>query len=165
MNIEIAQGYRPGCIGRIAELHACYYHRHAGFGSYFEAKVATELSQFVQRQDSGRDGLWLLVADNAIEGAIAIAGPDADAEPAHLRWFILSERIRGGGWGRALLREALGFCRERQYQKTQLWTFAGLHAARHLYEAHGFHLVAEHPGERWGSPVTEQCFEWVSTPG
>ena len=33
-------GYRPGCIGRIAELHALYYASTVGFGVAFEAKVA-----------------------------------------------------------------------------------------------------------------------------
>ena len=45
------KGYVPGTIGRIAELHALYYSREWGFGKFFEAKVATELSEFVSRLD------------------------------------------------------------------------------------------------------------------
>ena len=38
--MEFRLGYIPGCIGRIARLHADYYARTAGFGIEFEAKVA-----------------------------------------------------------------------------------------------------------------------------
>jgi hypothetical protein len=40
MTIDISTGYRPGAIGRIAELHARYYHPLVGFGLAFESKVA-----------------------------------------------------------------------------------------------------------------------------
>ena len=46
MNKVILMGYIPGAIGRIAELHATYYQRYWGFGLFFEAKVAMELSSF-----------------------------------------------------------------------------------------------------------------------
>ena len=40
MELTIQQGYAPGCIGRITELHADFYSRLVGFGLPFEAKVA-----------------------------------------------------------------------------------------------------------------------------
>lgn len=43
-DVEIVKGYLPGSIGRVAELHGTYYHKHWGFSLFFEAKVATELS-------------------------------------------------------------------------------------------------------------------------
>ena len=46
-NIKITDGYTPGAIGRITELHGVYYHKHWGFDQFFEAKVATELSTFL----------------------------------------------------------------------------------------------------------------------
>jgi hypothetical protein len=57
--IKIESGYVPGSIGRISELHGTYYHEHWGFGVYFEAKVATELSEFLRRYDGNRDGIWI----------------------------------------------------------------------------------------------------------
>jgi hypothetical protein len=39
-----------------------------------------------------------------------------------------------------------------------LWTFQGLDTARALYERHGFVLVKEQLGARWGNTVTEQQF-------
>ena len=39
-------------------------------------------------------------------------------------------------------------------------TFAGLDAARHLYEKFGFTLTTEREDSQWGEPVLEQKFEW-----
>lgn len=158
MQVEIG-GYCPGAIGRIAEMHAEYYHHHWGFGLFFEAKVAKELSDFLCRFEKGRDGFWTLSSGNRVEGAIAIDGSKAASEGAHLRWFIVASALRGSGWGRRLITEAVTFCDRRAYQRIGLWTFAGLDSARRLYEAFGFHLVVEREGEQWGSRVSEQRFE------
>lgn len=159
MNIELYQGYRPGCIGRITELHADYYAGQSGFGVYFESRVARELAAFCERYDGTRDGLWLALVDDRIEGAIAIDGQHVDTEGAHLRWFIASDRLRGSGAGTRLLARALAFCDERRYPTTYLWTFDGLLAARHLYEKQGFLMVHQQPGRQWGAEVLEQRFE------
>lgn len=159
---EIVKDYLPGCIGRITELHGAYYHRHAGFGVYFEAKVASELSAFLQRYDPERDGIWLVLVDGKIEGSIVIDGLHGTKEGAHLRWFILSDRLRGSGVGKSLLAAAIDFCRIRRYRRMYLWTFQGLNAARHLYEKQGFRLIEQRAGMQWGSEVSEQCFELLS---
>lgn len=157
MPLTITEGYAPGCIGRITQLHARYYAVSSGFGLPFEAKVASELAAFCKAYVAGRDGLWL-AQDGGIEGSIAIDGSRADADGAHLRWFILSEALRGRGIGRQMLAKALDFADARGYRHTTLWTFAGLDAARHLYEAAGFRLIHESPGEQWGKRVREQRF-------
>lgn len=152
--------YTPSCIGRITELHASYYARHAGFGLAFEARVAREMTDFCERFDPARDGLWLAEVDGRIEGSIAIDGRlGRDEAGAHLRWFIVSDALRGQGAGRALLQAATDFVDACGYGRTVLDTFAGLDAARHLYEAAGFRLVAQAPGAQWGREVNEQRFE------
>lgn len=158
MSVTISEGYEPGCIGRIATLHASYYAMSHGFGMEFEAKVATELSQLCINYVAGRDGLWLARAAE-IEGSIVIDGSHANDRGAHLRWFITSDALRGRGAGRALLEQALAFSDARGYRKVYLWTFAGLGAARHLYESLGFKLVQQHEGKTWGVLVNEQRFE------
>jgi GNAT superfamily N-acetyltransferase len=159
MSLEIARDYAPGAIGRITELHGTYYQRHTGFGLYFESKVACELSEFLRRYNAARDGIWLALSDGRIEGAIVIDGVHADTEGAHLRWFIVSDALRGSGAGNTLISTALDFCGIRKYRKTYLWTFEGLDAARHLYEKHGFRLTRQQRGSQWGSEVNEQRFE------
>lgn len=159
MSPTIIKGYRPGALGRIAELHGAYYHQHAGFGLFFEARVARGLADFLERYDDERDGIWLVVADGKVEASVAIDGVHAETEGAHLRWFIASDALRGSGLGNALLSTAIGFCRSRAYRSVHLDTFEGLHAARHLYEKHGFRLTQQQVGAQWGAQVNEQRFE------
>jgi GNAT superfamily N-acetyltransferase len=157
--VEIHKGYVPGSIGRVVELHGKYYHTHWGFGAFFETKVAIDLSEFITRYDETRDGFWLGLESKRVEGAIAIDGIKVSDTGAHLRWFIVSDVFRGCGLGRKLIEAGLRFCREKGYKKVYLWTFDGLHAARHLYETMGFRLVEQHKGKQWGNEVTEQRFE------
>lgn len=158
-DIKIARGYIPGSLGRVAEIHGDYYHKHWGFGLFFESKVANELSEFLKRYDDSRDGFWTLSENDRIEGSIAIDGIHTENEGAHLRWFIISEALQGKGAGNLLINTAVGFCRNKGYKKIFLWTFEGLDAARHLYEKAGFKLFEEHRGNQWGTEVNEQRFE------
>lgn len=155
--IEIT-GYVPGAIGRITELHALYYSENWGFGTFFEAKVASELSTFLNRFDDHRDGFWTCCLNRRVEGSVAVDGDKAASEGAHLRWFILSSTLRGQGFGNTLMDKAVCFCKEKQFRRIYLWTFEGLDAARHLYEKFGFRLVKEQIGEQWGAKVNEQKF-------
>jgi GNAT superfamily N-acetyltransferase len=156
MNIHL--GYISGCIGRIVAMHADYYSRAVGFDAAFEAKVASELAQFCLRYEEGRDALWLGIDDKVIHGSVAIDGSHHEERGAHLRWFITSDEVRGQGVGSELLGAAVGFCRARGYGKVYLWTFDELHAARHLYEKHGFKLTRTQRGSQWGREVNEQLF-------
>jgi GNAT superfamily N-acetyltransferase len=158
-DLEITTGYVPGSIGRVAELHGTYYHTNWAFGLFFEARVATELAEFLSRYDADRDGFWLASLDGRAEGCIAIDGLHAADQGAHLRWFIVSDALRGRGIGSLLIQVALDFCRQKGYPRVVLATFEGLQAARHLYEKNGFRLVEQHWGAQWGREVNEQRFE------
>lgn len=153
-------GYLPGLIGRVAELHACYYSRDWNFGRYFEAKVATDLSLFIRNYDEAVDCIWSLTVNDRIEASIAIDGSsDRSRGESHLRWFIVSDSLRGKGAGNYLMDKAMSFCKRKAFKKTYLWTFKGLESARHIYEKHGFSLVNEFEGDQWGTIVVEQRFE------
>ncbi len=156
--MHVHLGYLPGCIGRIAELHATYYAREVGFGVPFEAKVAAELAEFCVRYDSRCDGLWLAIDSGRSVGSVAIDASAAREHGAHLRWFIVADEARGQGVGSRLLDAAIAFCRAQGYGKVVLWTFDELHAARHLYEKHGFRLEHTQRGSQWGKEVNEQRF-------
>jgi len=158
-DIIIEKGYVPGSIGRVAELHGNYYHKNWHFTAFFEAKVATEIAEFIGRYNTAQDGFWTASIGGRVEGSITIDGIHANKEGVHLRWFIVSDILRGKGAGNWLMNEALDFCREKRYKRVYLWTFEGLDAARHLYEKNGFTLVKEFIGDQWGTQVREQRFE------
>ena len=157
-DVEIKRNYIPGCIGRVAELHGTYYHDHWGFGLFFEAKVATELSTFLGRYDDKRDAFWTALLEDRVEGSITIDGIHAESQGAHLRWFIISSKLRGHGAGNTLMEKAVDFCKKSNYYRVYLWTFDGLDTARHLYEKFGFRLIEQHEGKQWGVTVKEQKF-------
>jgi len=160
MDIKLS-GYIPGAIGRIAELHGRYYHKHWGFDLFFESKVAIELSEFLRCFNEARDGFWVASVGEKIVGSIAIDGIDHDSKGAHLRWFIVAPESQGHGIGKRLLEEAVEFCRKTKFSKVYLWTFSGLDPARHLYEKFGFRLCEEHEGKQWGRRVMEQRFKLI----
>lgn len=155
-------GYRPGLIADVIQAHMAYYAPSWGFGLPFEAKLATEMSAFLARYDPARDLIISAgVGAAGFAGSITLDGIDADGpKGAHLRWFIVTDSARAkGGLGRRLLRDALTFADDRGYAKVYLTTFAGLDAARHVYESAGFELVGETARDAWSGAVGEQLFE------
>ncbi len=156
--LEIVEGYLPGMIGRIAEMHGTFYAREHQFGSFFEAKVASGLAEFSGRLTNPCNRIWLALIQGRIVGSVAIDGEDLEQGEAHLRWFILDDGCRGHGAGKRLLTEAMNFCDSMGFSAVHLWTFNKLTAARRLYESFGFQLASEWEGEQWGSLITEQQF-------
>ncbi len=154
----VASGYCTGLIARITEMHALYYAREAGFGQRFESVVAAGLAEFCSRLENARNAIWAARRGHEIIGSVAIDGEDVGENAAHLRWFIVGDSVRGAGIGRRLLSAALAFVDGQDFAETHLWTFNGLSAARHLYEAHGFACVEERSAAQWGNEVLEQRF-------
>ena len=109
--------------------------------------------------DQPKDRVFSLLIDGNIEGSLSIDGSSENTNVAHLRWFVMSDRLRGKGAGNYLMQQAMEFCKHNAYDGVYLWTFQGLGSARHLYEKYGFTLTEETTGEQWGSVVTEQRFD------
>lgn len=151
--------FKPEVADKVIRLHADYYAEHWGFDARFEAQVGREFSEFVQEFDAERDGFWWASCNDVFAGAIAIDGSRFGEGQARLRWFIVSESFQGRDIGSRLFETALDFCRKQGFHTAYLWTFAGLYAARALYERGGFRLVEEAVGNGWGPAITEQKFE------
>ncbi len=160
-DFEVITGYTPGVIGRVSELHALYYFEHWEFEEYFEIKVATELSKFISAYKETKDRIFSISMNGKIEGSISIDGSSEKDNTAHLRWFIISDKLRGKGAGNFLMQQAMSFCEQNRYSTVYLWTFQGLDSARYLYEKYGFTLTQERIGEQWGTSVTEQRFDAI----
>lgn len=156
--IEIHDGFLPGAIGRVAEMHGRYYAREWSMNSFFEARVASGMAEFSQRLDQPMNRLWLALQAGEIVGSIAVDGQDLGDGKAHVRWVLVDEGLRGSGTGRRLVDAAVAFCDAQGFAETHLWTFKGLDAARRLYESAHFVLAEEWSGDQWGQVLTEQRF-------
>ena len=153
------QGFQPGTIGRVTELHGRYYSSHWGLDTRFEAEVARDMAEFMTRFDPRLDGIWVAVRDGDILGSITIDGTGTEGPDARLRWFIIDEAGHGLGIGKRLMEEAMAHCARAKFESVFLWTFAGLDAARHLYETWGFQLTESFEDKDWGDPVIHQRFD------
>lgn len=156
--LAIVPGYRPGLVARVTDMHMRYYAREHGLGRRFETLVAGGLAEFCGRLDNPLNAVWTAQTGGEIVGSLAIDGEDMGAGIAHLRWFIVADGLRGGGAGKRLLDAALAFADGHGFSETHLSTFAGLDAARHLYETRGFVLAEEKIGAQWGRELVEQRF-------
>ena len=155
---QIKTGYVPTIIARTVEMLHLHMQRHFDFGAGFESRIATDLAEFMSRIDAPCNQIWHAHLNHRILGSISIDGQDLGDGLAHLRWFVVSDSMRGGGVGKALLQQALGFCDEQGFKETRLWTVKGLDSARKLYQDHGFELAEEYQGNQWGTPILEQQF-------
>ncbi len=151
-------GYRPGGLGKVVELHGRYYGTEWNFDVAFEADIASDLAAFLIRFDPARDGFWLAWFEDAVVGSITIDGHGEDPG-AHLRWFIAEPGITGRGIGARLMDASMTFCRDRGYDRVWLTTFAGLDAARKLYDRHGFIETGTFENTNWDRPITMQTLE------
>ena len=157
----IRRGWQPGLVGEVIRAHGTYYAREWNFPAYFEAKVAREMGEFLTRL-ADRDALLSAWDGATFLGSLTIDGTDPALDPgqAHLRWFIMTDAARGRGIGRQLVQAGMDHLRAHDFASCYLTTFAGLDAARRLYEQAGFTLAKEEEAESWGSKVREQLFTW-----
>jgi GNAT superfamily N-acetyltransferase len=146
---------RPGDIGEIIGLHGALYAREHGYSLDFEAYVAKTFSSYAWPL-STRERLWLVEKDGALRGSVAIV--KAAETQAQLRWLLLDAQLRGHGIGRALVEDALRFCREQGYGSVTLWTEGSLTPAKRLYQSAGFVLAEQKQGEVWGALRTEERY-------
>lgn len=156
--LEFKDGYQPGIIAQVTQLHASFYSANYGFGAVFERKVATEMSEFIGRIERPMNTIFSAYLGKDLLGSVSLDGEDLEAGVGHLRWFIVGPNAQGMGVGNSLIQKISEFVDEQGFDQTRLWTFKGLDAARYLYEKQDFQLVAENPGSQWGTPVIEQEF-------
>ncbi|SCA56362.1 GCN5-related N-acetyltransferase [Candidatus Terasakiella magnetica] len=153
---QIKTGYQKGLVGWVTRQHGENYAKEWNFGKFFECKVATELSNFMETYQPLNSQIWSLTKDSQFFGSITLDGSRAKKDGAHLRWFILDETVRGQGFGQLLLNCALGFARDRQFSSLYLWTLKGLEPAGTLYRSCGFELEESLLQSQWGPQVQEE---------
>lgn len=149
--------HRPGDIGWVISAHARLYFEVYGWDISFEALVAEIAAKFLREFKPGLERCFIAELDGAPVGS-AFVVQESD-EAAKLRLVLVETRAQGLGLGKRLVREAVAFARAAGYRRMTLWTNDILHAARAIYIAEGFRLVAEEQHHSFGKDLVGQNWE------
>lgn len=164
MTLELRTDARSDYATGIVQLHKEYYVDQWGFGGAFVERITEHVASFIDRFDAGQDLMLTAHQDDALVGSLIMDVSGDTSKGAYLRWFIVSERVRGAGLGGHMMQFAMDWCAQKNYDYCTLSTYGGLKAARSLYDRHGFKLVSETRTDPWNAGVGEQILEWRGHP-
>ncbi|MDE2397521.1 MAG: GNAT family N-acetyltransferase [Burkholderiales bacterium] len=159
------RGHRPGDIGWVASRHGALYAAEFGWDERFEALVARIAADFIDRFDAAREACWIAEREGRPLGCVFLvqARDEASGAPepgvAQLRMLLVEPAARGLGLGKQLVAECERFARERGYRRIRLWTNSVLLAARGIYAASGYHLVASESHRSFGRDLVGETWE------
>ncbi len=148
---------RPGDAGWVVHRQAVLYHREYGWDWTYEALIARILGDFIEGYHPDREDAWAAELDGAIVGSVLLVRSD-DPAVAKLRLLYVEPAARGRGLGALLVRTCIARARGFGYRQLTLWTNDVLVAARHIYEAEGFRLVAQEPHHAFGHDLVGQTW-------
>ncbi|WP_420100685.1 bifunctional helix-turn-helix transcriptional regulator/GNAT family N-acetyltransferase [Bosea sp. (in: a-proteobacteria)] len=149
--------HRPGDMGWVVGAHARLYCDELGWDIGFEALVAEIAGEFLRNFKPGRERCFMADVDGSPAGSAFVV--EADDMTAKLRLVLVEKRAQGRGLGKRLVAEAIGFARLAGYRRMVLWTNDVLHAARAIYAAEGFRLVAEERHRSFGQDLVGETWE------
>lgn len=144
-------------MGRVVQLHGELYAREFGYDATFEALVAEIVAGFVRNFDPKRERCWIAQLHGEVVGSVFVVKDSPKV--SKLRLLIVDPRARGLGLGRRLTRACIRFARRAGYRKMVLWTQSHLAAARRIYEAEGFRLVAREPHRSFGRRLVGETWQ------
>jgi GNAT superfamily N-acetyltransferase len=145
-----------GDLGWVVMAHGELYDRDFGWDSTFEALVARIVADYAGERDPDRHAAWIAEIDGVRVGCVFCV--PADERTAKLRLLLVDPNARGTGIGNRLVAECIDFAKAAGYQAITLWTNDVLAAARRIYQAHGFELVAEEPHHSFGHDLVGQTW-------
>ena len=148
---------RPGDLGWVVTAHGELYAREFGWDTSFEALVARIVADFAAKHDPAREQAWIAELDGRRAGCVFCVQDD-EPGTAKLRILLVHPDARGHGLGTQLVDTCTVFAREAGYERLRLWTNDVLAAARRIYLAAGFRLVAEAPHPSFGVDLVGQDY-------
>lgn len=148
---------RSGDLGWVVMAHGEFYDREFGWDSSFEALVARIVTDYATEQEPGAQAAWIAEVDGVRAGCVFCVRQDD--RTAKLRLLLVDPAARGLGLGGRLVEQCLRFARASGYETITLWTNDVLRAARRIYQAHGFELVAEEPHHSFGHHLVGQTWQ------
>ena len=153
----ILRPHQPGDMGWVVYRHGVLYSQEYGWDEQFEALVATIVAKFLKRFDAKRERCWIAEKDGEIVGSVFLVKRSKNV--AQLRMLYVEPSARGLGIGGRLVSECVRFAKQSGYKKIVLWTNNILHAARKIYEAHGFQITNEESEHSFGHDMVFETWE------
>lgn len=155
----------PGDLGWVIGRHGALYALEYGFDQRFEALVARIAADYVRRLDPARECAWIAEMDGVAVGCVFLVQARDEGtqlpEPgvAQLRLLLVEPRARGHGVGKRLTAQCETFARQAGYARIRLWTNQVLSAARAIYQAAGYRLLASEAHDSFGSVQVGEVWE------
>jgi GNAT superfamily N-acetyltransferase len=149
----------PGDLGWVIKAHGEIYAREYGWDTSFEALVARIAADYAAGDELARRAAWIAESDGQRAGCIFCVPADGDEDVAQLRLLLTLPSARGRGVGATLVRTCMDFARQAGYPRMRLWTQDVLAAARRIYLASGFTLLAEQPHHSFGVDLVGQTYQ------
>jgi len=145
----------PGDLGWIVQRNAALYTAEYGWNADYEGLVARIVADFAEDHDPHLERVWIAELDGRPVGCVMCVRDEAPAT-ARLRLLLVEPDARGLGIGDRLVTAVIDFAREVGYRDLVLWTNDILSSARHIYQRHGFVLLAEKPHRSFGKDLVGQ---------
>ncbi|MBE8469638.1 bifunctional helix-turn-helix transcriptional regulator/GNAT family N-acetyltransferase [Streptomyces justiciae] len=145
----------PGDLGWIVQRNAALYTAEYGWNADYEGLVARIVADFAEDHDPHLERVWIAELDGRPVGCVMCVRDEAPAT-ARLRLLLVEPDARGLGIGDRLVTAVVDFAREVGYRDLVLWTNDILSSARHIYQRHGFVLLAEKPHRSFGKDLVGQ---------
>ena len=159
------RGLQPGDLGWVISRHGLLYAQEYGWDMRFESLVARIAADYLDRLDTRCECAWVAEVDGRAAGCVFVVQArqdstgEVDPGVAQLRMLLVEPWARGRGVGKLLHAECERFARAAGYRRMRLWTNSLLVAARGIYLAAGYSLLASEPHHSFGHALVGEVWE------